>query len=393
MAPKIARRAGVAPFHAMEVLRAANAREAAGARVLHLEVGEPAAGAPERVLAAAGRALAEGGLGYTEALGLPALRARIARHYGERYGLAIDPARVAVTAGASGAFVLAFLAAFDAGDRVALAEPCYPAYRNILGALGIEAVALPSGRARRFQPDPAMLEAAAPLDGVVLASPSNPTGSMMAEPALAAVAAWARESGARLVSDEIYHGITYGMRESTALAHDPAAVVVNSFSKYFGMTGWRLGWAVVPEDLAGAFERLAQNLFISPSAPAQRAALAAFDCHAELDARVAAYARNREVLLRRLPEAGFGPFAPADGAFYVYAGIGGLAADSRALCAEMLDELGVAATPGIDFDRRRGGGFVRFSFAGAEADIALAAGRLAAAYGAGAGAARRDAAK
>ena len=393
MAPKIARRAGVAPFHAMEVLRAANARAAAGAQVLHLEVGEPAAGAPERVLAAARRALAEGGLGYTEALGLPALRARIARHYAERYGLDIAPARVAVTAGASGAFVLAFLAAFDAGDRVALAEPCYPAYRNILGALGIEAAALPSDRARRFQPDPEMLEAAAPLDGAILASPSNPTGSMMTEPALAAVAAWSRETGARLVSDEIYHGITYGTRESTALAHDPAAIVVNSFSKYFGMTGWRLGWAVVPEDLAGAFERLAQNLFISASAPAQRAALEAFDCRAELDARVAAYARNREVLLRRLPEAGFGPFAPADGAFYVYAGIGDLAADSRALCAEMLDEIGVAATPGIDFDRRRGGRFVRFSFAGAEADIARAAERLAAAYGAGAGKARRGVAK
>ena len=377
MALKAARRAAVAPFHAMEVLRAANAREAAGERVLHLEVGEPAGGAPAAVLDAARRALASERNGYTEASGLPALRARIARHYDERYGVAVDPARVAVTVGASGAFTLSFLAAFDSGDRVALAEPCYPAYRNILAALGVEVVALAAGHAERFQPTPAMLAAAGPLDGLVVASPSNPTGAMLDSQALGALASWCAGNGVRLVSDEIYHGISYGTGESTVLAHDPRAVAINSFSKYFAMTGWRLGWTVVPEDIAGAVERLAQNLFISPPALAQHAALAAFECRDELDARVAAYARNRRLLLERLPQAGFGRLAPADGAFYVYAETGGSAPDSPALCASMLAELGVAATPGIDFDRRRGDRFVRFSFAGAEADIAEAAARLA----------------
>ena len=381
MALKASRRGAVAPFHAMEVLRAANARAAAGARVLHLEVGEPAAGAPAAAREAARRAVESGRAGYTEALGLPALRARIARHYEERHGVSVDPARVAITVGASGAFILAFLAAFDPGDRVALAEPGYPAYRNILGALGVEAVTLAAGAAEGFQPTPETLSAAAPLDGVVVASPANPTGAMLDASALAALADWSRDAGARLISDEIYHGISYGVRESSVLEHDPRAVAINSFSKYFAMTGWRLGWMVVPEDLIGAVERLAQNLFISAPAPAQHAALAALDCRNELDSLVAGYARNRRVLLERLPRAGFRLPAPADGAFYIYADIGDLAADSRALCAAMLADCGVAATPGIDFDRRRGHRFVRFSFAGSESDTSEAAARLAAAYG------------
>ena len=381
MALKTGRRAAVAPFHAMEAFRAAHAREARGERVLHLEVGEPAAGAPAQVLEAARRALAERRIGYTEALGILALRERIARHYDERYGVAIDPSRVAVTHGASAAFTLAFLSAFDPGDRVALAEPGYPAYRNILSALDIEAVPLAVGPKQRFQPDPELLDAAAPLDGVIVASPSNPTGSMLDPQGLAAIADWGRRNGARSISDEIYHGISYGRRESSVLEHDSDAVAINSFSKYFGMTGWRLGWAVIPESLVGAFDRLAQNFFISASSLAQYAALEAFDCRAELDARVAGYARNRELLLERLPRAGFVLPAPVDGAFYIYADIGALAEDSRAFCAAMLEETGVAATPGVDFDRRSGARFVRFSFAGSEAEIAEAADRLEAAYG------------
>ncbi len=376
MALKTARRAAVAPFHAMEVLRAANARETRGQRVLHLEIGEPTAGAPAAVLAAARRTLDERHIGYTEALGIPALRSRIARHYEERYGLAVDPAQVVATAGASGAFTLSFLAAFDPGDRVALAEPCYPAYRNILSALGIEAVALRTDHEQRYQPTPELLAAAAPLDGVIVASPSNPTGTMLDAPALAALAAWCRDNGARLISDEIYHGISYGFRESSALAHDPCAVTINSFSKYFAMTGWRLGWMIAPDDLLGAVERLAQNMFISVPTLSQYAALAAFERHAELDAYVETYARNRRILLECLPKAGFGRLAPADGAFYVYADIGDLAADSQVLCAALLNDAGVAATPGIDFDRRRGHRFVRFSFAGSEADVAEAADRI-----------------
>lgn len=378
MALKVARRAAaVAPFYAVEALRAANAREARGERVLHLEVGEPGRAAPGPVRDAARRALAGSRIGYTESLGAPELRRRIARHYRERYGVTVDPARVAVTAGASGAFTLAFLAAFDPGDRVALAEPGYPAYRNTLGALGVEPVAVAAGPEHGFQPTPELLEAALPLDGVAVASPANPTGAMLDARALGALAEWCAARSVRLIADEIYHGIVYGGEETTILAHDARAVAINSFSKYYAMTGWRLGWAVFPDELVDAVERLAQNLYLSPSALAQHAALAAFDCRAELDAYVASYARNRRVLLDALPRGGFGPSAPADGAFYIYADIGDLAADSQALCAALLDELGIAATPGIDFDLRRGARSVRFSFAGPEDDIAEAAARLA----------------
>ena len=376
MTLKASERSAIAPFYAMEVLRAANRRAAEGAHVLHLEVGEPGAGAPEPVLAAARAAIGRVRLGYTEALGTPALRARIARHYRDRYALAVDPARVAVTIGASGAFLLAFLAAFDVGDRVAVAEPCYPAYRNILSALGIEVVALQAGPEHRFQPTVELLDEAGPLDGLVVASPSNPTGTMLAPDQLARLAGWCEAHGVRLISDEIYHGITYGMAESCALAHSERALVVNSFSKYFAMTGWRLGWMVMSEDVAGAVDRLAQNLFVSPAALPQHAALVAFDCRDQLDAYVAGYARNRKMLLERLPEAGFDRLAPADGAFYLYADVSRLANDSQELCARMLDEIGVAATPGVDFDPRRGHRYVRFSFAGGEAEIADAAERI-----------------
>jgi len=376
MGLKAGKRTRIAPFYAMEVLRAANARAAEGHRVLHLEVGEPGAGAPPPVIEAAKRALAEARMGYTEALGLPVLRERIAAFHGERYGEAIEASRVVVTTGASGAFMLAFLACFDAGDRVALVEPCYPAYRNILAALDIEAVALAAGPEHRFQPTVPLLEAAGPLAGLIVASPSNPTGTMLRPEELAAVAGWCEANGVRLISDEIYHGITYGAEVATARASAASSVIVNSFSKYFAMTGWRLGWMVVPDDLIAPVDRLAQNLFISPPTLPQHAALAAFECQAALDGYVAAYARNRAVLLERLPEAGIDRLAPADGAFYVYADVSPRVADSREFCARMLDEISVAATPGIDFDRERGARYVRFSFAGSESDVAEAADRI-----------------
>ena len=376
MSLKVGRRSEIAPFYAMEVLRAANRRAQAGERVLHLEVGEPAAGAPGPVLEAARLALADNRLGYTEALGIPPLRAAIAAYTSDRYGLDVAPEKIAVTTGASGAFTLAFLAAFDVGDRVALAEPCYPAYRNILSVLGIEVVALAAGPEHRFQPAIELLEQAGPLDGLILASPSNPTGTMLRENEIAELVRWCDAGGVRLISDEIYHGIAYGIDPVSAHAMSETCVVVNSFSKYFAMTGWRLGWMVMPDDLADAVERLAQNLFISPPTLPQRAALAAFDCRDELDAYVAGYARSRALMLERLPDAGFDRLAPADGAFYIYADVSRLSNDSQEFCARMLADIGVAVTPGIDFDRRRGNRYVRFSFAGGETEIAEAVDRI-----------------
>ncbi|MBI4184696.1 MAG: pyridoxal phosphate-dependent aminotransferase [Proteobacteria bacterium] len=383
MALKVARRGQVPPFIVMEVLRAANERARAGGAVFHLEVGQPSTSAPRRVIEAAQRALAEDRLGYTEALGIPELRARIAEHYRQRYGLALDPGRVVVSTGSSGAFLLSFLAAFEAGERVALASPSYPAYRNILVALGIEPVPLPAGPGTRFQPSVSLIEEAKArlgrgIDGLIVASPSNPTGSMLAEDDLAGLVAYCRAEGIRLVSDEIYHGITYERRARTALEFGPEPIVVNSFSKYFSMTGWRLGWMIVPEDLARAVECLAQNLFISAPTLSQRAALAVFEAEDELEANVARYRRNREVLLDGLPRAGFDRLAPADGAFYLYADVGHMTNDSAAFCARMLAETGVAATPGLDFDPERGNRAVRFSFAGATEEMAEAVRRLAA---------------
>ena len=377
MALKVARRGVVPPFIAMEVLRDANARAAAGEEVLHLEVGQPGTGAPLAVIDAAKRALDQDQLGYTEALGIPALRRRIARHYRDTYGVDVDPDRVVVTTGSSGAFLLGFLAAFDAGDRVALAAPGYPAYRNILAALGVEPVELLAGPETRFQPTVALLERQSErFDGLIVASPSNPAGTMLDAESFRQLFDYCRRSGIRLVSDEIYHGITYGMTATTALALGDEAIVINSFSKYFSMTGWRLGWMILPRDLLRPVECLAQNLFISPPTLPQLAALAVFDCRAELDANVRRYAANRALLLAELPLAGFDRLAPADGAFYIYADVAHLTNDSEAFCRRMLAETGVAATPGVDFDTQRGSGFIRFSFAGATADIAAAAERL-----------------
>ena len=379
MTLKIAERGVVPPFIVMDVMQAAAAREAAGRHVLHLEVGQPGTAAPAPVLAAAKHALDGHRLGYTLALGIDPLRARIARYYGERYGIDLDPARIVITVGSSGAFLLSFLAAFAAGDRVALGYPSYPAYRHILKSLGLEVVGMATGPESHFQPTPAMLDAAAadgPIDGLIVASPSNPAGAMLDRPALSALVDWCAAHGTRLISDEIYHGITYAIPGTTALSLTDDAIVINSFSKYFSMTGWRLGWMVVPPAMLRAFECLTQNLNIAPPTLPQLAAPCVFDHLDLLDAMVAGYARNRAILLDGLPRAGWTRLAPADGAFYIWADVGHLTDDSQAFCARLLAETDVAIAPGVDFDPDRGRHFVRLSFAGPTADIAKAVERL-----------------
>ena len=370
------RRGLVPPFIAMDVLRAASEREAGGAPVIHLEVGQPGSPAPAAVRDAARRALDDGLIGYTDALGIAPLRQAIAAHYLEQYGVAVEPGEVVVTTGSSAAFLLAFLAAFEAGDRVALAVPGYPAYRNILSALGIEPVPIAVGANAHYQPTPEILADLGRIDGLVVASPANPTGTMIAAPQLARLAAWCRDHGIRLISDEIYHGITYEAPAQTARALGPEAIVVNSFSKYYCMTGWRLGWMLVPPELRRSVECLAQNFYISPPALAQLAAVSAFGCRVELDAHVARYRANRDTLARALSGAGLTRSAPAEGAFYLYVDISELSGDSEAWCRRLLAETDVAITPGLDFDPLGGGGWVRISFAGATRDIAEAARRL-----------------
>ena len=367
---KVAARAHVPPFAVMEIIAAANARRAAGEHVLNLCAGEPATGASDVVRRRAVELLTTGDLGYTEALGAPGLRAAIAAHYARWYGVELDPARIAVTTGSSGGFMLTFLAAFDVGDRVALARPGYPAYTNILAALGCEVVELAAGPATRFQPTVAMLEEAhaqRPLDGLVVASPANPTGTMIDAPELEALAGWCGAHGVRLVSDEIYHGITYTDAEVATAARylDAGAVVVNSFSKYWAMTGWRLGWLVLPDDLVSPVDALAGNVALCPPALAQHAGVAAFSPEGMAAARgnVERYAGSRALLLERLPELGWTHVAPADGAFYLYGDVSAAGLDSVTWCARLLDEAGVALTPGTDFDPVDGSRYVRLSFA------------------------------
>ncbi len=369
-------RSQVPPFYVMEVMKAAARRETSGGDVLHLEVGQPMTPAPSRVLEAARRGLTEDRLGYTAATGLFALRERIGRFYGERYGVEVSPDRVVMTIGASAGFVLAALALFDPGDRVAMTVPGYSAYRNVLVALGLELVEVRVDAETRFVPSVERLEMAGPFDGLVVASPSNPAGVTLTAAEMKAVADYCSTSGTALISDEIYHGIGYGERAASALEFDASAVVVQSFSKYFSMTGWRLGWLVVPHEMVRPLERLAQNLFIAPPTLSQLAAVAAFDCIEELDANVAAYAESRQVLVAGLAKAGITRIAPPDGAFYVYADVSDLGMDSPTLCAHWLEEIGVAATPGIDFDPHQGDRWVRFSYSESTADIAEAVRRL-----------------
>lgn len=377
MTLKAAKRSAIQPFIVMDVMRAANALQAQGTDVLHLEVGQPSTPAPKRVLEAARTALDQELLGYTDAFGVPPLKAAIAAHYRKAYGVTVDTARIAVTTGSSGAFVVAFLSAFDAGDRVALVSPGYPAYRNILAALDIDVVDVQAGPETDYQPTPALLDRIeGKLDGLIIASPSNPTGTMIDAAGLKALTDYCRTRGIRLVSDEIYHGITYEDPAHTVAAFDPEAFVVNSFSKYYAMTGWRLGWLIFPESLTRPIECLAQNLFISPPTLSQIAAVAAFDAEDELQGNVARYKANRDILLEELPKAGFDKLSHAQGAFYVYADVGHLTDDSLAFCRRILAETGVAVTPGVDFDPVRGHRFMRFSFAGATADMIEAARRL-----------------
>ncbi|MEM7044587.1 MAG: aminotransferase class I/II-fold pyridoxal phosphate-dependent enzyme [Pseudomonadota bacterium] len=362
----------------MDLLTAANAKGAAGHDVVHMEVGEPGGGPPKRVIEAAKRTLGHRPLGYTEAFGKPALRRMIADHSRNAYGVPVDPARVAVTVGASGAFVLSFVAAFDACDRVVVPEPAFPAYRNILKALDVEVVPLSLGPETDFKPTTAMLEAIeGPIHGLVIASPSNPTGTMLDGDELAELAGYCATHAIRLISDEIYHGITFGKPARSMLEYAPDAIIINGFSKYFCMTGWRLGWLVMPEDLIRPIERLAQNLFISAPALSQEAALTAFDCSNELDLRLDVYKRNREALLNRLPEAGLERFAPVDGAFYLYADVSHLTDDSKAFCDRILAEANLALAPGADFDSVNGRSYVRLAFAGAHDRVVEGADRLA----------------
>ncbi len=377
MALRISRRGQIPPFIVMDVLREANRRQAQGNDILHLELGQPQTGAPRAVVAAAHRALDCDALGYTEAFGMLALRQRIAAHYAATQKISVSPENIVVTTGSSAGFVLGFTAAFDAGDRVALASPGYPGYRNILLAQDIEPVAVPTGPETRFQPTPALLDRiGGRLDGLIVASPSNPAGTMLGEDEMQALVEYCRDRGIRLISDEIYHGITYARDGVSALRYGSDAIVVNSFSKYFSMTGWRIGWMVVPDDLLRSVECLAQNLYISAPTLAQIAAEAVFDCTEELDANVARYAANRTLLLEGLPKAGFDRLASADGAFYIYADVSRFANDSEAFCRRMLDETGIATTPGTDFDPDRGNGYLRFSFSGATENIAEAVRRL-----------------
>jgi len=370
---RVSARGQVPPFYAMQVYVAAMARQQAGLPVYLLNVGQPGTPAPSTVLAAAHKVLDTDRIGYTSALGIPELRDAIANHYRRTYGLDVARSAVVATTGSSGGFLLAFLAAFEPGDVVVLARPGYPAYRNMLTALGCEVVELPCGPATGFQPSVAALDA---LDvrpaGLVVASPANPTGTMVTPAELAAITSWCDANGVRLISDEIYHGITFSGEASCAWQTSRRAIVVNSFSKYFSMTGWRLGWLLVPDELLDSVDRLASNFTLCPPTLPQHAAVAAFDAYAELDANVEHYRANREFLLARMPEIGLDRLAPADGAFYIYADVSKWTDDSLAFGARLLTETGVAVAPGIDFDPVDGGRYIRLSFAGDKAEIATA---------------------
>ena len=379
-------RSAVPAFMVMDVMAAAARIEASGGHVVHMEVGQPAASAPASAIAAARAALAAGRLGYTEALGIPSLRARIARHYAERYAIEIDPARIVVTTGSSAAFVMAFLALFDPGDRIAVAVPGYPPYRHILTALGCQPVLIETTQASRWAITPDLLIAAhrrAPLQGVLVASPANPTGTMMTAEAIGDLLTATQAEGIRFISDEIYHGLDYAFAAETAARLSGDAIVINSFSKYFCMTGWRVGWMVLPEALVRPVERLQGNLAISVPALSQIAAQAAFDGRDEVEAVKHIYEVNRLLLLDGLPKAGLDRILPVDGAFYLYADVSRFSSDSFAFAKQMLEEAHVAATPGIDFDPVNGNSFVRFCYAGPTADMHEAVARISKWLGAG----------
>jgi aspartate/methionine/tyrosine aminotransferase len=373
-------RSEVPPFMVMDVMAAAARIEAAGGHVIHMEVGQPAAPAPKAAIAAAHAALDDGRIDYTSALGIPSLRARIARHYRGTYGCEVDAERIVVTTGSSGGFILAFLAMFEPGDRVAVTVPGYPPYRHILSALGCEPVLIETtNETRHALTGKALLDAhrKAPLKGVLVGSPANPTGTMMSREALASLMAAAESAGIRFISDEIYHGLDYAFPAVTAAELSPHALVINSFSKYFCMTGWRVGWMVVPEPLVRPIERLQQNLSISVPTLSQIAAEAAFDGREEMEAIKRGYQENRRILIEGLPKAGLTKFLPADGAFYLYADVSDFTADSFEFAREMLEKAHVAATPGVDFDPIHGRAFIRFSYARSAEEMQEAVARIA----------------
>lgn len=359
-------RSDIDPFIVMDVMDAARRAEDAGQHVIHMEVGQPGTGAPKAATEALAKAMEQEALGYTVALGLPELRKKIARLYGVWYGLSLDPERVIVTAGASGAFLLAFNALFDSAARVGIGAPGYPSYRQILTAQGMVPVDIQTLPQNRFQPVPSDVT---DLDGLLVASPANPTGTMLSLDEMRALIEASQQAGVSFISDEIYHGLSYEGRARSALEVSDDVYVINSFSKYFSMTGWRVGWMVVPETHVRIVERLAQNMFICPSHASQVAALGAFDGAEELQANIDVYAANRTLMLDGLKAAGFTDIAPPDGAFYVYADVTRFTGDSRQFCTDILDEAGVAVTPGLDFDPVRGSGTVRFSYARSTADI------------------------
>ena len=374
---KLSRRGAVEPFHAMDVLAEATKRRASGRPVISMAVGQPVHPAPEAARAAARQALEIGRIGYTDALGLLSLRRAIADFYRERHGVSVDPGRIAITTGSSAGFNLAFLALFDAGDRVAIARPGYPAYRNILAALGVETVEIEVSAENGFTLTPEALQAAGRVDGVLLASPANPTGTVTGRANLAALSAYCRENGIAFISDEIYHGLTFVGEEATALEFGEDAVIINSFSKYYCMTGWRIGWMVLPETLVRPVERIAQSLYISAPELSQIAAEAALGAEAELNVYRDAYRVNRDFLVKRLPELGFSIASPMDGAFYAYVDVSRFTNDSMAFARRMLAETDVAATPGIDFDPKDGHHTMRFSYAGSFEEMSEAVDRLA----------------
>ena len=369
-------RSDIAAFMVMDVMTQAAACEARGDHVLHLEVGQPGTPAPRLAREAAKQAIDTDVLGYTLVFGIPALRERLARHYQDWYGLNLPVERIAVTTGSSAGFLLAFLASFSPGDRVLLTDPSYPCYRNILAALGCEVVRLPTGPETRYQMTADMLDSVPNLAGVVIASPSNPGGTVIAPDQLKAIAEACHARGIRLISDEIYHGLVFEGRADTAARYSPSAIIINSFSKYFSMTGWRIGWMIVPEDLKSAVERLAQNFFISSPGVSQVAALAALDAEEELEANKAVYAINRQIMLEGLPKMGLDKIAPPDGAFYIYADVSHLTNDSLAFCSRLLDETGVAVASGLDFDPDRGNHMIRFSYCITQPDVEQALERL-----------------
>ncbi|HMY08219.1 MAG: pyridoxal phosphate-dependent aminotransferase [Nocardioidaceae bacterium] len=376
---KVAARANVPPFHVMDLLAASNRRQETHGDLLNLVAGQPSTGAPQPVVAEAKRLLDADVLGYTVASGVLPLREAIAKHHSDTYDLDLTADDVVVTTGSSGGFLLAFLSAFEAGDQVVMANPGYPCYRNVLAALGCEVVEIQCGADTRFQPTLAQLQQLeGPIDGLLIASPANPTGTMIDAAELAQIARWCEDTGVRLISDEIYHGISYGPATSSSWQTSRSGIVFGSFSKYFSMTGWRLGWMLVPEDLRRPVDVLAGNFTICPPTLSQHAAIAAFtdQSRIELDGHVARYAKNRELLLGGLADLGISKLAPADGAFYVYADVSELTNDSYAWCRKLLDDTGVAVAPGIDFDTQRGNEFVRMSFAGSAEEIGAALTRL-----------------